>query len=134
MKNVFTYGSLMFAPVWERVVVGRYVSAPAMLEGFERLAVYGEEYPVIKPAASTSLVKGLLYQQVGSQDIARLDDFEGEYYQRTGVDVRIANAVVSAETYVLKPAFYHIAKPAPWDEDDFARQGIRRFLQGYKGF
>jgi hypothetical protein len=31
--NIFTYGSLMFAEVWQPLVVGRYRSEPAILPG-----------------------------------------------------------------------------------------------------
>ena len=57
--HVFTYGSLMYAPVWERVVVGRYQAAQASAAGFRRHAVRGETYPGVVSAAG-GLVLGRL--------------------------------------------------------------------------
>ena len=41
LQHVFTYGSLMFEPVWGGVVAGRYRSMPAVLPGYRRQRVRG---------------------------------------------------------------------------------------------
>ena len=41
--DLFCYGSLMFDPVWTRVVQGGYPAQPARLRGWRRGAVIGEE-------------------------------------------------------------------------------------------
>ncbi|HEX8884050.1 MAG TPA: gamma-glutamylcyclotransferase family protein, partial [Noviherbaspirillum sp.] len=74
--NVFTYGSLMFAEVWQPLVSGRYPSGPAVLAGYRRFAVPGVTYPGIV-AAPGQEVAGLLYRDVAPDDLARLDLFEG---------------------------------------------------------
>jgi len=132
--NLFTYGSLMFAPVWQTLVSGRYQSESCQLDGFARYAVRGEEYPVIKPGDKTGSVSGVVYLGVAGHDIARLDAFEGEYYRRTPIEVRGANRVIAAQAYVLRPRFYSIASSQPWNEAQFAQTGIKRFLGQYKGF
>lgn len=134
VNNVFTYGSLMFAPVWQAVVSGRYDSAPALLAGYQRFAVSGEEYPAMKPDGENTVVSGVVYFDVSPEDVARLDAFEGEYYLRTTVKVLQDSNPVLAEAYVLRPAFYGIASDQEWDLDGFAREGITRFLAQYKGF
>lgn len=134
MTNVFTYGSLMFAPVWQRVVAGHYRSAPAVLQGYQRFPVRGEEYPAIRIGDETASVSGVLYFDVSPADIKRLDDFEGEYYLRTAVDVSVSGKAVAAETYVLRPAWYGILGDGRWDVDAFEAHGIKAFLAKYKGF
>jgi gamma-glutamylcyclotransferase (GGCT)/AIG2-like uncharacterized protein YtfP len=134
MKNVFTYGSLMFAPVWQTIVAGNYASSEGVLGGFERFAVKGEDYPVIKPGAATSLVEGLVYFDVSARDLTKLDQFEGEYYQRQTTKVQCLDGKILAEVYVLRPRFYAQACHTSWDVEAFAQQGIRRFLNRYKGF
>ena len=42
--NIFTYGSLMFAPVWQQVVKGQYQAIPSVLADHQRLAVLNEDY------------------------------------------------------------------------------------------
>ena len=79
--HIFTYGSLMFAEVWQRVVRGSYRSAPATIVDHARYALRGETYPgMIAEAGGTVL--GVLYFAVDAQDLALLDAFEGTEYRR----------------------------------------------------
>ena len=124
--NVFTYGSLMFAPVWSRVVAGAYRQVPARLDGFDRFAVVGELYPGAVPAAGGRL-DGMLYLAVDDADVARLDDFEGAEYRRDSVTVVAADGSThTAETYVYLPV--DRLAPAAWVPDAFA---LDRFLATY---
>lgn len=98
--HIFTYGSLMFAEVWQPLVGGRYRSEPAVLPGYRRFAVPGVAYPGIV-AAPGQEVAGLLYRDVAPDDLARLDLFEGAEYRREALPVTLADgSVLVAETYV----------------------------------
>lgn len=135
MQHVFTYGSLMFEPVWSRVVHGGYASRPATLRGFQRLAVKGEEYPVAVPASPHSGISGVLYLDVQAGDIARLDAFEGEYYVRQKQPVTTETGeILTAGVYILKNRYRQIAANSAWDAEAFAAHGIQRFLARYRGF
>jgi len=129
MAHIFTYGSLMFEEVWSRLVKGTYTRAPALLEGYTRRCVKNEEYPVVFEANES--VKGVLYYDVEPYDIARLDAFEGEYYERKSI---LLHNCVDAEVYVLKQAYFDIIDDRKWDEEAFAKEGIKRFCESYKGF
>lgn len=133
--NIFTYGSLMFDRVWSRIVSGHYTALPATLHGYQRLAVKGEEYPVAIPASPAASIAGILYHDVNAADLARLDDFEGEYYARLPTPVTIVSGdTVAAETYILKPAYHGIAEAFEWDVERFRTSGIGRFIARYQGF
>ena len=134
MRHVFTYGSLMFAEVWEYIVRGRYRSAEAVLCGYRRYSVHEQAFPVIKPGEPGDRLPGLLYRNVSMEDIQRLDQFEGDYYFRTPLPVRQQERVETAEVYVLRPRFYGIARTEDWDPDDFERNGLLRFRSEYRGF
>lgn len=98
--HIFTYGSLMFAPVWQRVVQGTYRSAPARLDNHARFAITGETYPGIVAMDGDS-VAGVLYFDVSDRDIAALDAFEGIEYRREQVVVTLENGQsVVANTYI----------------------------------
>ncbi|SNS11625.1 Uncharacterized conserved protein YtfP, gamma-glutamylcyclotransferase (GGCT)/AIG2-like family [Noviherbaspirillum humi] len=98
---IFTYGSLMFDPVWRRVVRGRYASAAAVLADHARYAVRDETYPGVVPQAGAS-VAGLLYFDVSADDVAALDAFEGNAYRRDQVTVTTADGkTYSAATYLF---------------------------------
>ena len=100
-QHVFTYGSLMFAPVWQRVVSGRYRSEAADLAGYRRLAIVDETYPGIVEIDAGS-VAGTLYLDVNDADLQALDDFEGTDYQRRAVQVTTpAGTLATAQTYVF---------------------------------
>ena len=132
MAHVFTYGSLMFAPVWGKLVTGDYLATKGILPNYARRCVKNEEYPVIFKA--NEKVKGVVYYDVSDEDIKVLDDFEGEFYQRITVDIVTHTQTIQAEVYALKEAYFAIIDDKPWDERTFATEGIKPFLANYKGF
>jgi gamma-glutamylcyclotransferase (GGCT)/AIG2-like uncharacterized protein YtfP len=77
--NVFTYGSLMYAPVWEKVCVGLYPTRKLILRDFQRYCIKGESYPAVIPQPGAS-VEGLVYLDVTLADQLKLHQFEGDEY------------------------------------------------------
>jgi len=132
MAHLFTYGSLMFEDVWNRLIKGNYLSQQASLAGYARRSVKGDEYPVIFKA--NELVEGVVYYDINEEDMAILDAFEGEYYERTEVELLVKNEPIQACVYVLKEKYFDIIDPKPWSEARFATEGLKRFLAHYKGF
>lgn len=124
--NVFTYGSLMFDEVWRKVVAGDYRSEAATLHDYRRFAVPGVTYPGIV-ALSGERIAGRLYLEVGPDDMARLDAFEGAEYRRDALPVVLAGgATVSAWTYVWLD--HGRLSDAPWLSEAFR---LREFLETY---
>lgn len=125
-SHVFTYGSLMFAPVWRRVVRGTYASLPAIAEGHVREAIRGETYPGMVQRGGAG-VEGVLYLDVDQDDIAALDAFEGDEYRRTPLAVNLASGeTVQAEAYLyLRP---EKLAGLPWQPDKFE---LERFIGTY---
>jgi gamma-glutamylcyclotransferase (GGCT)/AIG2-like uncharacterized protein YtfP len=122
----------MFEDVWNRLVRGNYLSQQATLMGYARRSVKNDEYPVIFQA--DELVEGVVYYDISEEDMITLDAFEGEYYERTEVELLVKNQPVHACVYVLKEKYFDIIDPKPWSEALFATEGIKRFLANYKGF
>ena len=134
MFSVFTYGSLMFEPVWSRVVAGSYERYEAILQGYDRKAVRGEIYPVLIPSSMLSQVQGIVYCDVSSSDLARLDHFEGEYYfRKTEQIITEEKKAFPAEVYVLKEEYYSIISHKAWDPVHFSMTGIHFFLPRFMG-
>lgn len=124
--HVFTYGSLMFAAVWQRVVRGQYASCAATLDGYRRFAVRDETYPGIV-ASKGSSVAGLMYADVDAADLICLDAFEGELYDR------IDAVVTDANGHAMKVQTYLFLQPSgltdqPWLPQSFA---LQQFLSTY---
>ena len=116
----------MFADVWQRVVRGRYTSVAATLDGYRRFAVRDATYPGIV-ASIGSRVDGLVYADVAADDLARLDAFEGELYQR--IDALVTDAqgsTMQVQTYLcVQP---DCLSDQPWLPQAFA---LHDFLASY---
>ncbi len=132
MTHLFTYGSLMFEDVWNRLVRGNYLSQKATLMGYARRSVKNDEYPVIFHA--NELVEGVVYYDITEEDMITLDAFEGEYYERKEVELLVEGRYVKASAYVLKEAYFDLIDTKPWSDTLFAQEGIHNFLSDYKGF
>jgi gamma-glutamylcyclotransferase (GGCT)/AIG2-like uncharacterized protein YtfP len=129
MKNVFTYGSLMFAPVWQRVVIGQYESTPATIHGFRRLAVIGKEHPGLVIAKGAPPMLGRVYYDVSEEDLARLDQFETDRYLRLTVAATVEDDAFAAEAYLSLNL--NELSDIDWDPERFEREGLPKFLDTY---
>lgn len=133
--NIFTYGSLMFAPVWRAVVKGDYRSRPAVVRGFVRRCVKNETYPGVIAAAPQQVLAGRVYFDVDGLDVQRLDRFEGSYYRREAVQVMLEDEKLSrARIYVFKDEYRSLLEARDWDVAWFEREGLKHFLRDYQGF
>lgn len=132
--NCFTYGTLMCAEIMSAVRGRKLSGEPATLVGFSRHAVRDADYPGIRPAAGAR-VEGVLYRDLDTPALRRLDAFEGEQYQRETVEVILPDGHrLSADTYVIKPEHLSILLPEDWDFDAFLAVGKARFQSRYLGF
>ena len=124
--HVFTYGSLMFPEVWNRVVRGSYRAERARLDGHGRFEIVGETYPGMVMLDGAS-VEGVLYFDVEAADIAALDAFEGDQYRRANVQVRLdSGATVQAGTYIYLLA--QKLSDSPWRPEAFQ---MAKFIGSY---
>lgn len=116
----------MFPQVWQRVVCDRYRSVAASASGYECYEIAGETYPgMIRRTGS--IVHGLLYFDVGSQDLGALDFFEGMEYRRD----EIAVTLESGDTLVAYTYIYLLTEKlleSKWRADSFQ---VTRFLSTY---
>lgn len=125
-SHVFTYGSLMFAPVWQQVVCGSYCSQAASLSSHRRYALADDTYPGMVEETTAS-VDGLVYFDVSDADVVRLDDFEGAEYRRLAVTLTLDDGqALQAQTYLFMAV--HRLSAAPWNPDAFA---LERFMASY---
>lgn len=134
MKNIFVYGSLMFDDIWNRVVKRHYEKQKAVLPGYRRLSVKGENYPGLVKSFNSS-VEGVIYFAVTAQDIKRLDKFEGRYYRKIPVTVVCEDGREhNAKAYVFNRRYRRRLSGSPWDPLRFQAQQLSRFITKYKGF
>lgn len=131
--GLFAYGSLMAPDIMRRASGHEGSSTPATLHGYFRATIVDETYPGIVPATGES-VAGVYYPNLTGLALARLDEFEGEMYERATVDVETAAGSIAAQVYVIRPGFRHLLTSTPWDFDDFMCSGYHRFIADYVGF
>ncbi len=128
MTDFFVYGTLQIPEVFQ-AVTGRLAPAePARLAEHARYRLKGLTYPglVAEPGAET---EGLLFRRLGPEEVARLDAFEDDFYERPAVSVTtLAGETVRAETYVIPAASRSRIDPCPWSLDEFRRQSLQSFL------
>ena len=133
MKNIFVYGSLMFEPVWNRVVTGSYTKIEGQLFGYARLGIKDEHYPGLIETPGT--VDGVIWLDVNDTDIEKLDRFEGVYYRRNQVFVADSHdRCLDCETYVIANDYTYLLEDHPWDADQFREQHLQSFIEKYVGF
>ena len=135
MMNVFAYGSLMFERIWSNVVTGLYEMSDATLCGYKRRKIKDEIYPALLPGTKEDFVFGKLYFNVAKKDIAKLDRFEGEYYQRKIEECMVSDgSSAAAFVYIINERYNYLIEDEDWDPDWFSKMGIDLFISSYRGF
>jgi gamma-glutamylcyclotransferase (GGCT)/AIG2-like uncharacterized protein YtfP len=134
--NVFTYGTLMFPEIWQRVAGRAALAVRGHLAHFSIYRVDGAEYPGVIASNDGDYVKGVLYLDVDAASLASLDAFEGDLYRRAVVSVDCDDGVTrQAETYVIPPERRDVLTSEPWRADQFvAGGGLDRFARCFEGF
>jgi len=131
--DLFVYGTLMVSEVMHGVCGYRQPGQAVWLADHRRRLVAGEVYPAIVPWRGER-VRGLLYPGVSERQVALLDAFEGELYERRPVTVNAGQAGFDAETYVLRESFIDCLSGHPWTLEAFLADGFQRFAREYPGF
>lgn len=115
----FFYGSLTDPDVLAAVLGRRPRLAPASLDGWRRLRVRGECYPLIVPAVGER-VEGSV-ADVGPADARRLAWYEGDDYVQSELTVRLAGGeAATARVFTPKAELAHADEP--WDPVAWARR------------
>lgn len=128
MVNFFAYGTLQIPEVF-RAVTGRRIGArPALLDGYARYRLTGLHYPGLIAQAGAR-TEGVLFRGLGAREMARLDRFEDDFYQRLTLPVTTGEAeVVHAEVYVIRAEWPGLIDARPWSLEAFRRDHLRAFM------
>ena len=127
--NLFAYGTLQLPDVLHAVVGQRWQGDAALLVGYARYRLRGKPYPAIV-AEPTGNVTGLLYAGVGAEELALLDSYEGELYERRTVNVRVGGDAQPALVYVLGARHYSLLCGEAWELGEFERESLAAYLPG----
>ena len=124
----------MIADVMYAVTTLKFRFVDAILRGYARFTVKGESYPGIIPVTD-AVTAGIIYFDVDELSLERLDEFEGDLYQRTPIQVEtVEKEILNAETYVVKPEYRDYLSSKGWDVNKFTKTYLETFLESCQGF
>jgi len=133
--NIFTYGTLMFSPVWDTVVKANCRASSAVLRGYCRRKIINDIYPVAFEGGDQDFINGIVYYDVEVEDINRLDEFEGTYYRRSLISAELKDQTpVQADVYIIKPRYQHLISSQEWNPEDFQQRCLSEFMSAFDGF
>jgi len=133
VTNLFVYGALMYDEVWSRIVAGEFRKISGHISGYRRMAVRGEEYPGI--VRGEGVVSGRIWLGLDKVNLARLDEFEGEYYERIpAIAADPTGKTLDVHLYRIKNQFLNLLEDREWNVDEFEKGGLKKFVSSYEGF
>ncbi|AFZ35810.1 AIG2 family protein [Stanieria cyanosphaera PCC 7437] len=133
--NLFCYGSLMYPEVWHLIVKDKYQQQQAKVFGYRRKKIKNEEYPGLIASKQEDSIQGTVYFNVSTQDLKRLDLFEGNQYIRVKVNCILCNeSYIESYTYIINPHDQTIVEKEDWNQEEFEQNGLKQFLNKYRGF
>lgn len=134
--HVFTYGSLMFAEIWQIVVGREFETVEGVVTGYSVLRVRRGAYPGMIATPTQEVVRGLVYLDVDAASIARLDRFEGRFYERLSLAVACSDGRHrTADAYVVPERNRRGLTAEPWTASEFVTSGgIADFTRRFQGF
>jgi hypothetical protein len=108
---------------------------PAVLKGYARFSLLGKDYPALVKHDNTSTVDGLLLYPQDKSQRKKLDDFEGETYTVTPVQVTVVgeeDQIVDADIYLWNGDCDAVSADR-WDLDTFIRERLEDWIQLFAG-
>ena len=119
MYSLFAYGTLVIEEIMEGVTDKHFHGVNAVIHDFARFRIRNVTYPGIVPHKG-GLVNGTLYCGIDRDALTKIDDFEGDLYERIPVTVFTEDGKpCEAFTYVVKDTYRGIVTDEEWDIDEF---------------
>ena len=129
--NLFTYGTLMFPEVWQRIGISASDSEPATLKGYAAYRLRDAVFPGIVEAAADDLVEGVLYHNLDEETLFELDAYESDLYDRSAVQVVTADGtLVESQSYVIPNNRRQALSDERWDPKRFEERELVKYLNG----
>ena len=134
-QHLFVYGSLCAPEVMTAVTGLRMRAVHAELANHQVLSLRGQVYPGLTRAAGQH-ASGRVYRCVPQWALRRLDAFEGAWYERVRVTVRMhetaSEQAIHAHTYRLHPAAVRRGSGPAWVFEQFMHTQCRRFARVWR--
>lgn len=133
MLSFFFYGTLMDSDLQAVVLGGRLpVGVPAVLDGYRRRLVAGQDYPAIVPAKNTS-VSGLLVAGISPAMAARASVYEGDQYDAVSLAVTTTDGA-ACDAWTFLPQAHVRLSTHDWSLDAWQQRHKSRALASARTF
>jgi gamma-glutamylcyclotransferase (GGCT)/AIG2-like uncharacterized protein YtfP len=134
--HVFTYGTLMFPEVWLAVAGRPFAHGGGRVTGFALYRVADAVFPGMLATTTADVVPGVVYFDVDEAAIARLDQFEDDFYRREIVAVTCDDGrICDAAAYIVQPENRGVLTSEAWTRDEFVARGdLQKFVARFAGF
>jgi gamma-glutamylcyclotransferase (GGCT)/AIG2-like uncharacterized protein YtfP len=134
--HVFTYGTLMFPEVWQLVVGRSFETVDGTAAGFDVFRVRDAGFPGIIEGTGACFVRGVVYLDVDSGSLERLDRFEDDFYERRSIPIDCSDGQQrTAEAYIVPAENRNVLTSEPWSRESFlASGGLEEFISRFAGF
>ncbi|HVZ33418.1 MAG TPA: gamma-glutamylcyclotransferase family protein [Polyangiaceae bacterium] len=126
--GLFAYGTLQVPEILVQLLGRTLPAVNAVLVGYRCFRVSEKPYPgiIAEPGASVS---GLLYAGASETELALLDWYEGEFYERRLVELQTAAGAVPGFAYVFQAAQRERLGAEEWDLAGFRRDHLAQYLE-----
>lgn len=127
--RLFAYGTLIVPSVLQAVTGQTYAYDVASLPGYARYLIKGQVFPGII-AADNNSVEGIVYHDIDTNALMRMDAFESDVYERKQVLVALQNnQQLPAYTYVMSCEYEYLLTDQPWDIEVFKLKHLADYLK-----
>ncbi|RKK87451.1 hypothetical protein BFJ68_g3214 [Fusarium oxysporum] len=139
-RPLFIYGSLRARPLLAWALTGDAANtepisafaSSATVRGYARYTVRSRDYPAVIKKDGHEVDGDLLILETKSLR-KKLDDFEGEIYTPTSVDVVLEDGnIVEADMYVWAED-EDMSTDEPWELDTFVKERLEDWLDLFEG-
>ena len=113
ISKLFVYGTLQLPEIIEKIAGQQFPAQTAYLSGYRCGLIERADFPGILPCEN-STVSGLLLNGLTCAQLDKLDEYEGELYQRIKVPVSTGTDQCNAWVYCIAPWARHRVSSTRW--------------------
>ena len=132
MHSLFCYGTLQIPMVMAKVIQRIPEGKQARVKGIEAMKFTGKSYPGIRDAAENEL-SGILYSDIGDEELKALDNFEGAEYFRDSIQATNLESGVEETCFIyrVKAEYLNNLSSNPWELRAFLENDFNDFMVSY---
>lgn len=126
MTKLFVYDSLLLPEIREKLIGKKEEGKEAILNGFKRVCVLGEDYPALIRQKG-HCVKGEILFNVDETTLKLLTIFEGDEHDLRYVSAEIEGKQVSTQVFLWKTGLDYTID-TEWSLEKFEKESLENYV------